>query len=172
MSSDTQGEPTPIYEYLTPEQSLEGEAGPSQQGWLVAIDYDTIDRPLADHRLVLCPATGGARFTVFRCTDATSIPDGACLQRSLDTTVIVEDDYKYNVIKAALVDPESAGSVPPARLLTVPEEFQDSVIVESEATNRHLWNVLTTADQLDKRDGGPSVRTDGELPPPLPPRRE
>ncbi len=147
MYTDSTVDPTPIDDVLTPERSIDTTDGPVTRGWVLAIDETTVDQPLEDYPLVLTPAQCGTRFTVFRSTETLKLPAGSCLQPSVDTIAVEDDDYWYTILKTALVPPSDIGDRPEPRLLTVPNRFQDGLIVESPPTSPSLWNMLTEVER-------------------------
>ncbi|AQL44849.1 hypothetical protein BV210_18975 (plasmid) [Halorientalis sp. IM1011] len=145
MPTDT---PTPMYERLTPETTVETAGGQITRGWIVAIHTSTIERPLEDYRVVLTPTQDGSRFTVFRAAETVRIPDGSCLRPSLDAITIRERGYQYDILKTELVPPEDLANGSADDLLRLPDDFQDSLVLESPPTNPDLWESLTHAESL------------------------
>lgn len=154
MPLDPSVQPTPIEDALTPERTVETANDQFTRGWLLAIDETTVERPLADFQVVLNPASCGSRFTVFRATDVLEIPSGSCLRPAVDAMTVRDDDYQYVVLKTALVAPSERAESDPGRLLTVPEAFQDALIVESPPTNPSLWDALTALEARPSTQSG------------------
>lgn len=137
-----------MYERITPETTVETDEGRITRGWIVAIDSSTIERPLADYRVVLTPTQDGSRFTVFRAAETVRIPEGSCLRPSLDAITVREDGYRYDILKTELVPPEDRGSGSAVDRLRLPDDFQGSLVLESQPTNPDLWASLTRAESL------------------------
>lgn len=61
MDSNEYGEPTPIYQYLTPEKETES----GHEGWAIITDPEAGARPVQEYRLCLVPSKSGDRFAIF-----------------------------------------------------------------------------------------------------------
>jgi len=142
---------TPIHEFLTPEEHLGADAAVRSMGWLLAIDDERTGCPLPAYPLVLCPATQGESFTVFRCTRAITIPDGARLAPAADVLTVVDGDYQYNLLQCRLVSPAEAATSS-ADLLTAPPELQGRTIRETAATSPPFWDALVAKQERAATD--------------------
>ncbi|MFB6143622.1 MAG: hypothetical protein ABEJ30_09815 [Halorientalis sp.] len=154
-SSDAVRGTARIGECPTPEIQVDVDGQQVTRGVLLAVDADTVERPLPDYKLVLGPATGGHRFTVFRATDTVEVPAGSCLRPSLDAMVVADGDYRYAVVKAAFVPPEAAEGVWGDRLIEFPPALRGGLIVESEPTSPALWELLTSSERRARERDDP-----------------
>jgi len=142
------GSPTPIYEYLTPESS------DGTEGWVIFADPDADGRSVADYRLCLVPSKHGDKFTIFRCTEESYIPDEAALVMPKEANTILYGDYRYNCMNCWMITSNATDQFPSTHLITFPEEMQNKRLPVTECPDKDLLNLLLTSavefDQIEQ----------------------
>lgn len=148
--SNTQEGITPIHEFLQPEENFDEDPIVSSMGWMLAITAGEIEQPLEEYSLILCPATDGETFTVFRATERMQIPDGALLEGSPQITSLTERGYQYNLLRCRLVAPEAIEEIPTENLITFPPELEGKTIQETTSLSESLWESILVIDPFDE----------------------
>lgn len=145
MDSNEYGEPTPIYQYLTPEKETES----GHEGWAIITDPEAGARPVQEYRLCLVPSKSGDRFAIFYCGEELVIREGSALLLAEEMNSFDYNGYVYLPLLCRMVPPDSVGQYPSESLLTFPEEYQGNRLPITECPDEELLNLLMNISTLD-----------------------
>jgi hypothetical protein len=143
------GDPTPIYEAFTPSREVRvGDV--ERRNWLLAVDEEARSKPVGEYDVVLGPAEGGERFTLFRVAEPVTLAPGTCLYRADEHASVELWDVEFRVLPCVLVPPDLVANAPSANLLTVPPEMEGTRLPERETANEALWERLVDAGTFQR----------------------